>query len=44
MVEAEKLLILFWFEIGCPIVSKDEDIRVATASCFTIMFGDDVII
>jgi hypothetical protein len=43
-VEAKKLLILFWFEIGCPIVAKDEDIRVATASSLAIIILDDIVI
>ena len=37
LIEAEELLILSGLEIGCPIMSKDEDIRVAAASGLTIM-------
>ena len=44
MVEAEKLLILSGFEVRCPVVAKDEDIGVATASCFAIMLCNDIII
>ena len=44
LVEAEECLILSGFEVRCPVVTKDEDIGVATASCFAIMLCNDIII
>ena len=44
LVEAEECLILSGFKVRCPVVTKDEDIGVATASCFAIMLCNDIII